>query len=63
MSEQHINRYFNELSALQKRWKTKGFVDKYYSKHLRISDEGVYPQVHLSDSGQMRRLDVLESEE
>lgn len=45
MSNQHIERYFKELGELQKRWKTKGFVDKYYSKHLRISDEGVYPQV------------------
>ena len=45
MSQQHIGRYFSELSALQKRWKTKGFVDKYYSRHLRISDEGVYPQI------------------
>ena len=45
MSEQHIERYFHELGMLQERWKTKGFVDKYYSKHLRISDEGVYPQI------------------
>ena len=45
MSDKHIERYFNELSVLQKRWKTKGFVDKYYSRHLRIGDEGVYPQV------------------
>jgi GT2 family glycosyltransferase len=45
MSSEHIERYFHELSNLQKRWKTKGFVDKYYSKHLRIGDEGVYPQV------------------
>ncbi len=45
MSDQHIERYFSELQALQKRWKTKGFVDKYYSRHLRISDEGVFPQV------------------
>ena len=45
MSEQHIERYFYELGMLQERWKTKGFVDKYYSKHLRISDEGVYPQI------------------
>lgn len=57
MSEQHIERYFNELSNLQKRWKTKGFVDKYYNKYLRISDEGVYPQVIFKDSGEMRRLD------
>ena len=45
MSEQHIERYFYELGILQDRWKTKGFVDKYYSKHLRITDEGVYPQI------------------
>lgn len=45
MSEQHIERYFKELGALQSRWKCKGFVDKYYSKHLRISDEGVFPQM------------------
>lgn len=45
MSEQHIERYFKELEALQRRWKCKGFVDKYYSKHLRISDEGVFPQM------------------
>lgn len=57
MSEQHIERYLNEVAMLQKRWKTKGFVDKYYSKHLRINDEGVFPQVFLSDSGQMLRLD------
>ena len=57
MSEKHIKRYFNELESLQKRWKTKGFVDKYYNKHLRINDEGVYPQAFLSDSGEMIRLD------
>ena len=45
MSEQHIERYFKELESLQSRWKCKGFVDKYYSKHLRISDEGVFPQM------------------
>ena len=45
MSEQHIERYFYELGVLQDRWKTKGFNDKYYSKHLRIKDEGVYPQI------------------
>lgn len=43
MSDAHVERYFGELEALQRRWKTKGFVDKYYSPHLRISDEGVYP--------------------
>jgi len=58
MSDKHINRYFKELGALQKRWKTKGFVDKYYNKYLRISDEGVHPQAHLGDTGQMHRLDV-----
>ncbi len=47
MSERHIKRYFKELTALQKKWKTKGFVDKYYNKHLRISDEGVYPQIDV----------------
>jgi len=45
MSDQHIERYFSELETLQARWKSKGFVDKYYSKHLRISDEGVFPQL------------------
>ncbi|NND81964.1 MAG: glycosyltransferase [Gammaproteobacteria bacterium] len=45
LSAQHIERYFAELAALQKRWRTKGFVDKYYSRHLRISDEGVFPQM------------------
>ena len=45
MSDKHIERYFYELSVLQKRWKTKGFVDKCYSRHLRVGDEGVYPQV------------------
>jgi len=56
MSEKHIERYFSELASLQKRWKTKGFVDKYYSKHLRISDEGVYPQEFLVDIGKMHHL-------
>ncbi len=56
MSEQHITRYFHELGNLQKKWKTKGYVDKYYSKHLRISDEGVYPQVYLTDQSQMRQF-------
>ena len=45
MSDQHIERYFKELEALQSRWKCKGYVDKYYSKHLRISDEGVFPHM------------------
>lgn len=53
MSEQHIERYFNELGVLQKRWKTKGFVDKYYSPHLRISDEGVYPQLSNSEPDEL----------
>lgn len=56
MSDQHIQRYFKELKALQSRWKTKGFVDKYYSKHLRISDEGVYPKI---DSQQQEKLTYL----
>lgn len=50
MSAQHVERYFSELATLQSRWKTKGFVDKYYSKHLRIGDEGVYPQVEREQS-------------
>jgi GT2 family glycosyltransferase len=45
MSDQHIERYFRELEVFQSRWKSKGFIDKYYSKHLRISDEGVFPQM------------------
>ncbi|MEM7360978.1 MAG: glycosyltransferase family 2 protein [Pseudomonadota bacterium] len=56
MSDKHIERYFYELGTLQKRWKTKGFVDKYYSKHLRISDEGVYPQVKVQGQDQLRYL-------
>lgn len=56
MSEQHIERYFNELGVLQKRWKTKGFVDKYYSRHLRISDEGVYPQLPSTEPDQLTVL-------
>lgn len=56
MSDKHIERYFYELGTLQKRWKTKGFVDKYYSKHLRISDEGVYPQVSVQGQDQLRYL-------
>ena len=56
MSEQHINRYFKELAMLQKTWKTKGFVDKYYSKHLRISDEGVYPKIAVKGKDQLRYL-------
>ena len=53
MSEQHIERYFQELGVFQKRWKTKGFVDKYYSRHLRISDEGVYPQLGSSEPDEL----------
>jgi len=53
MSDKHIERYFQELEVLQKRWKSKGFVDKYYSRHLRISDEGVYPQVNRSESDEL----------
>ena len=53
MSERHIERYFQELGVFQKRWKTKGFVDKYYSRHLRISDEGVYPQISQSESDEL----------
>lgn len=49
MADAHVERYFSELGVLQKRWKTKGFVDKYYSKHLRISDEGVYPQIESTE--------------
>ena len=52
-SDQHLARYMKELAALQKRWKCKGFVDKYYSKHLRISDEGVYPQIERSAPDQL----------
>lgn len=56
LSDQHIERYFYELGILQKRWKTKGFVDKYYSKHLRISDEGVYPQITVQGNDKLRYL-------
>ena len=57
MSEQHIARYIKELRAFQKRWKTKGFVDKYYNRHLRITDEGVYPQVAGYQADRLVRLD------
>ena len=53
LSEQHIERYFAELAVFQSRWKSKGFVDKYYSKHLRISDEGVFPQMERHDEGKL----------
>ena len=53
LSEKHIARYFRELGVFQKRWKSKGFVDKYYSKHLRISDEGVYPQMPSNESDKL----------
>jgi len=56
MSDQHIGRYFKELGALQKTWKTKGFVDKYYSKHLRIGDEGVYPRIVTKGEDQLHYL-------
>ena len=56
MSAQHIERYFYELGILKKRWKTVGYVDKYYSRHLRISDEGVYPQVSVKGSDKLRML-------
>ena len=53
MSEEHIERYFAELEVFQTRWKSKGFIDKYYSKHLRISDEGVFPQLERHQEGQL----------
>jgi len=56
LSETHIERYFKELQVLQTRWKTKGFVDKYYNRHLRISDEGVYPQVERESRDNLRHL-------
>ena len=56
MSEQHIERYFGELEVFQSRWKSKGFVDKYYSKHLRISDEGVFPQMERHEEGELYYL-------
>jgi GT2 family glycosyltransferase len=56
MSSEHIERYFYELGILKKRWKTVGYVDKYYSRHLRISDEGVYPQVSVKGSDKLRIL-------
>ena len=56
MSDEHIERYFKELEVFQSRWKSKGFVDKYYSKHLRISDEGVFPQIEREREGQLKTL-------
>lgn len=53
MSDKHIERYFRELEVFQTRWRSKGFVDKYYSKHLRISDEGVYPQVERREDDEL----------
>lgn len=53
LSDKHIERYFRELETLQSRWKTKGFVDKYYSKHLRITDEGVFPQMERHEEGEL----------
>ena len=54
MSAPHIERYFKELTTFQKRWKTKGYVDKYYSRHLRISDEAVYPAMVSADQDELR---------
>ena len=56
MSDEHIERYFKELEVFQSRWKSKGFVDKYYSKHLRISDEGVFPQIEREREDQLKTL-------
>ena len=56
MSDAHIDRYMKELHHFQRRWKSKGFVDKYYSKHLRISDEGVFPNVEHVDSDDLKFL-------
>jgi len=56
MSDQHVERYFNELENLQKRWKTKGFVDKYYSKYLRVGDEGVYPLIKTNATGPLTNI-------
>jgi GT2 family glycosyltransferase len=56
MSEQHIERYFRELEEFQSRWKSKGFVDKYYSKHLRITDEGVFPQMQRYEEDKLVSL-------
>jgi len=56
MSDQHVERYFRELETLQRRWKCKGFVDKYYSKHLRISDEGVFPQMERDQDDDLHYL-------
>ena len=56
MSDKHIDRYFKELSRFQKRWKSKRTVDKYYSKHLRVDDEGVYPMFSEAGSEQLEFL-------
>ncbi len=56
MSETHIERYMKELGVFQRRWKSKGFVDKYYSKHLRITDEGVFPTLDRRDSDDLKYL-------
>ena len=56
MSAQHIDRYMKELEHFQRRWKSKGFVDKYYSKHLRITDEGVFPNIERRDNSDLRYL-------
>lgn len=60
MSDKHVDRYFRELKTLQSRWNTKGFVDKYYSPHLRISDEGVYPQIERDHEDAITWLDASE---
>ncbi len=56
MSAPHIERYFSELKVLQSRWKTRGFVDKYYSRHLRITDEGVFPQIDGAQADELLYL-------
>ena len=56
MSDKHVERYFRELEMLQRRWKSNGFVDKYYSKHLRISDEGVFPQIQRDQDDELLLL-------
>lgn len=56
LSEVHIDRYFKELRQLQRRWKTKGYVDPFYSKHLRVGDEGVYPRISTHGKHRLRKL-------
>jgi len=60
MSDKHIERYFRELEVFQSRWKSKGYVDKYYSRHLRISDEGVFPQIEQRNDGEMVFLNEVD---